>query len=118
MKNLKNSNFNPRRYDIFKEDDKGNIIYTFLWKNYIIKSVEKEKKILEIESYKPYILSTKPPIFIPIIVFSFIISICYIFIFNSSSDIKSVVFYNTLGLYIIIISVYYFKIYLLLRIKK
>jgi len=117
VKTLHDSNFNPSSESIFTNDKSGNKIYKlFPWsKGTIIKNAILEKKIVAIEGYKPFLVSYKPPIIIPIIIFSFIIGIVLSFTNIIEMDIKSLIFYITIFLYSVSCILFYAYIYIIIR---
>jgi len=103
---------------IFRQDKKGNYIYS-IWhdseKGYIVNDSKKRKNLEALEEYRYLILSYKPPIIIPIIIFSMIIAIGLIFIGKFNIDIQTFVIEMTFMLYLISVLVYLSKIYKIVR---
>jgi len=120
LRNLNNSNFNPLPTDIFKEDKYNNKVYKlFPWsKGIIINNLDIQNKLLSIESYKSFIISYKPPIIIPIIIFSFLIGIILHFTKTIDIDISQLIFNISIIFYLLICILYYLKIYFILRKNK
>jgi len=115
MKNLKDSNFAPTQEDIFKKDSTGNVVYSFLGRDYPVSNLDIQKKIIELEGYKPFIFSTKPPIFMPIIVIALIVAILASFVFHVTMSLRSIMLYVSIGLYLVAVAVYYLSMYRIIR---
>jgi len=115
MQKLSKSNFNPNELDIFEHDSNGNFIYYYFGKKYTVNSTEQRREILNIEGYKPYILSTKPPIFIVLAVFSLLIFTLSSIMFPELESIKFTILYFSFFIYVLIVSFFYLKIYKILQ---
>ena len=117
MKNLKQSNFTATYEDIFTLDHNGNTVYKIFsfGKYHIVNDIKKQNKLITLEGYRPFILSLKPPIFIPIIVFSFVISLALIFIFKYDYNIKYILLFVSFTLYLTSIFLFYTKIYFIIE---
>ena len=112
MKHLEDYNFNPSEKDIFTINENGEKIYQiFSWgKKYIISHKSSSDKILELEGYRGFIWSYKPPIIIPIIIFSFIIAIFSIFIGKYEGEMQQLILYITITFYSVFSLIYYLLI--------
>jgi hypothetical protein len=106
-----------KKESIFKKDKEGNYFY-YIWrglgKGYIVNDSEKRKVLEALEDYRYLILSYKPPIIIPIIIFSMIIAIGLIFIGKFKIDIQAFVIEMTFILYLLSVLLYLGKIYKIL----
>ena len=102
---------------LFKKDDKGNYLYS-VWKGsnkkYIVNNGEKRKQLEKLEEYRYLILSYKPPIIIPIIVFSMLISTGLVFIGKVHIEIEHMMIQITFFIYLTIVILYISKIYAIL----
>lgn len=117
MKTLYESNIHPKKSDIFQEDSSGNFIYhIFKWDNgYIVNDKEKQNQLLNIEGYRAFFYSYKPPIMIPIIVVSFLFGIGISFIFKTKYDPQQLILLIAFVLYVVSCFLYYLRIRIILR---
>jgi len=84
----------------------------FLWsKKYKITNGKCKKKLYELEEYRDFIWSSRPYIWMPIIIFSTIISagISYV-IYHTFEYIKQITIWLSMMIYLSISIVYYLKI--------
>jgi len=97
----------------FVEDDTYKI-FSF-GKTYKVKS-KNIKKLKELESYRPFIWSNRPYIWLPIIIFSLLLSSMFSFlVFHDFEQVKLLTIWITIIIYIIISIIYYIKIRSLLE---
>ena len=110
-KNGEYDNFVPK--NIFKKDREGNDIY-FQWgkfaNGYIINDPVKKAILINLEGYKHFFVSYKPPIIFPIIVFALIIGIGISFLTDYHGEPKELIFGITVIMYLITIFIYFYKI--------
>jgi len=109
--------FKYRMNNIFIEDEQKNKIYKiFPWsKGVIVNDVEIQEALLSIEGYKPFIISYKPPIIIPIIIFSFLISVFLSFTKIVDIDMDYLVFYISISFYILSCCLFFMRIYFIIK---
>ena len=110
-KNHKYNNFIP--INIFKKDEDGNNIY-FQWgeygKGYIVNDSQKQAKLVDLEGYKHFIFSYKPPILIPIILLSVLISAGLYYLTDYKLEIRDSIVSITFLIYLIVVIFYILKI--------
>lgn len=116
MKLLKDYSFSPKKNDIFIVDSEGNIIYQiFSWgSKYIVNDEDIQNKLLDIEGYRGFVYSYKPPIIFPIIIMAIIIGIP-IYFMKPNYDPQNIIVQLTLILYLISLILYYLKIRYILK---
>ena len=109
-------NFTPT--NIFKKDKDENNVY-FQWgefgNGYIINDPIKKARLIDLEGYKHFFVSYKPPIILPIIVFALIISSGIYFLTDFEGEPKGLMLMTTVVIYLITISIYFYKISKTLR---
>lgn len=112
---LNNWDMTPSEFNVFKKDSNNNYIYhKWSWgSGYIVNNQEKRNKLLNLESYRGFICSYRPPIILPIIILAFIISVGTSFIFEI--EIKQLITFITFILYSISCLIYSYKISLVLK---
>ena len=110
------SSFTPN--DVFKKDKDGNMIY-FPWgevgSGYIITNKSIKSKIINLEGYRYFIASYKPPIIIPILVLALIISVALAFFSNFEIKIEEIIVLITILLYLLVLFIYNLKIFTVIK---
>jgi len=109
--NGKYDNFVPT--NIFKKDRDKNDVY-FQWgkfgNGYIIDDQETKEKLIDLEGYKHFFVSYKPPVLLPIIIAALIVGIGISFSTDDQDEVKGLMATITVVLYFITISIYFLKI--------
>jgi hypothetical protein len=116
MKHFFDMNLDIKHNDIFWKDYKENTIYRFLGKRFFVNDTNIQQKILRLEKLKPYIISYKAPVLIPLIFISILIELlCHLLIDNFNLPSDQFIITITGLLYIIVIVLLYLRIFLMIK---
>jgi len=98
---------------LFKKDREKNDVY-FQWgqygNGYIINDPMKKARLIDLEGYKHFFISNKPPILIPILVFALMIGVGVSFLTDYQGELKGLIGGITVVVYLVSIVIYFLKI--------
>ena len=101
-----------------KKDREDNDVY-FQWgkygNGYIINDPIIKARLMNLEGYKHFFISNKPPILIPILVFALMIGVGVSFLTDYEGDLKGLIAGITVVMYLVSIVTYFLKISRTLR---
>ena len=99
--------------NIFKKDREENTVY-FQWgkygNGYIINDPMKKARLIDLEGYKHFFISNKPPVLIPILVFALMIGVGVSFLTDYQGELKGLIAGITVVMYLMTIVIYFLKI--------